>query len=645
MSYSSFCYLALNHHAHEIRVLTLWPGCPDDPLQCDLSTARLTTRPVFNALSYVWGDPVNPNDPDTVITLDGCNFPVTASLFSALRHLRPPVGGHPLRLWVDAVCINQADLEERSQQVAMMRDIYASAERVVIWLGDEDDDSNAVFDALGDIVAPSSHQYDEEQAGHRQMLMRQCSGAFYSLADRRPWFSRVWILQELAMAKQDPLVACGWKSVAWSVFIDACKIIARALFTEIGMVRQKVQDGGYKRLDGTMPDTDANDVSDDNTVKVLAKLKIDVLEDLHDAVRTRNGESLWKLLIISRTSESTDPRDRVYGLLGLLEPDALDPQNSFVIPIDYRKPTAAVYADAVSHIFSRGEGPYFLSGAFLPGTSAAAPHINSLPSTIAQPSLPTWVPDLSRQVAGKATQPSGIQFHPPAGISVSGVGTDCNNGRVLEDGRTLQVEGLLVDTIERVIPLGTSFDSLVEKLPDIESRAAEARERPFHFGPSTAALIEQFKRKEPLWRTLISNKRFMSGYDAAPSTYEEAYLNLLNQRVSPLGADRSEDDAQGNEYELCLERCINNRTFFLTKGGFFGICVPDSREGDIVSIIFGSPVPFILRPAESAVSVSSCERDYHFLVGASYVSGIMSGELVDELYCEDLMDSTTFFIQ
>jgi hypothetical protein len=455
------------------------------------------------------------------------------------------------------------------------------------------------------------------------------------------------------MAKQDPLVACGWKSVPWSIFFKASRAVARALFTEIGMIRQKVQDRIDKRPDGTLPEVDAkrnidelgDDGNDDDIIEVLAKLKIDVLEDLHNAVRTRSGESLRKLLMISRTSEATDPRDRVYALLGLLEPDAVDPEKSVIIPIDYRKPTAAVYADAVSHIFSRGEGPYFLSGVFLPGISAVAPHIPSLPESTPQPSLPTWVPDLSRQVAGKATQPCGIDFHPPAGISASGVGTDCNNGKVMDDARTLQAEGLLVDMIEQVIPFGNSLDSLIEMLPDLESRATGAKERLCHFEPSAALLIEHFKRKEPLWRALISNKRFLSGYDSAPPSYEEMHLNLLNWRTTNFGSGRSGGDDKKTEYELCLERCIGKRSFFVTKSGFYGTCVPDSREGDIVSILFGSPVPLILRPTNSSVLVAGCERGTHFLVGASYVSGIMNGEMVDELFCEDLMDSTTFFIQ
>ncbi|KAJ4132505.1 hypothetical protein NW754_015322 [Fusarium falciforme] len=428
------------------------------------------------------------------------------------------------------------------------------------------------------------------------------------------------------MAKQDPLVVCGWKSAPWSLFVKGWVAIAREAFPELGIVRERApkREGGA----GNSPDTDGD-------FQMVALMKLDVLNELREeAMRTQGGESLRKLLMISRTSEATDPRDRIYGLLGMLKTDGL----GTTIPVDYHKPTAAVYSDAMAHIFSQGEGPFFLSGVWLPGVSAAAPRIDSLPPTVDQPSLPSWVPDFSRQMAGKATQTSGIHFHPPAGIGASGAGADCNNGKRLDDERTLQVEGLFVDTIDEVMSLGTSLDSCIQKLPALEAVVSEARQRPCQLNPTIAPFIEQFKRKEPLWKILVSNKRLKSGYDPAPSSYENMYLSLLNRNATK--ADPSNNNQQ-NEYELCLKQGIGKRSFFVSKSGFVGTCVTESCVGDTVAVVFGSPVPFILR----LVPGSETGRKTYSLVGGSYVGGIMSGEMVDELYCEDLMDSTTFFIQ
>ncbi|KAI4866128.1 HET-domain-containing protein [Hypoxylon rubiginosum] len=646
MSSQAFYYSPLDSNLREIRVLTLLPGGFDEPLRVSVSTRSLDSNPIYNALSYVWGDPASARNPGNTISIDGSDFPVTTNLLAALRSLRPSAeAADPITLWVDAVCINQADLDERGQQVSMMRDIYASAEQVVIWLGEEDDETDLVFDALP-MLATRSHRRGDEQDEKLLDATRLCSSFISGLADRRPWFSRVWIIQELAMAKQDPLVVCGRMSIAWSTLMKASAFVSRKIFTEIGMVRRKPQSNDSQSTPGNSSSGKMGDPSDEEeNIELLAMWKIDVLDDLYQAMKSQGGESLRKLLTISRTSEATDPRDRIYGLLGLLKTDASNPQSSIVV--DYHKPTAAVYADAMAYIFAQGDGPQFLSGVFLPGISAPAPHIPSLPPTVPQPPLPSWVPDISRQVGGKATQPRGTMFHPPAGISASGPGADCNNGKRLEDERTLQVEGLFVDKIEEVVFLGESLDSCLDQLAHVESLAKTAMQRPCLFDPSIRPHMEQFRDGEPLWKTLVSNKRFNSGYDPAPASYEATYTSLLNGPTE--GGDWKskivDDDGQQSGYIECLRSKVGMKSFFTTKSGFVGTCVPDSRKGDVLAILFGSPVPFVLRPGSETITVSGSERPTHFLVGASYVSGIMAGEMVDELYCEDLMDSTTFFIR
>ncbi|KAI0139961.1 HET-domain-containing protein [Hypoxylon sp. NC0597] len=635
MSSKAFEYSQLDSNLREIRVLTLLPGDFDDPLQVSVGTRSLNWSPTYNALSYVWGDAASAGDPGNIINIDGCDFPVTANLRAALRHLRSHAGSANLMtLWVDAVCINQTDLDERRHQVSMMRDIYASAEKVIIWLGEADEESDLVFDTLPALAARDHHP-DDEQDEKLLHDVRLCGGFFSELVDRRPWFSRVWIIQELAMARQDPLVVCGHKSVTWSTFMKASGFVSRKLFTEIGMVRRKPRGNDNHTLgDNAIGDTGNSPEDGEEEIEILGMRKVDVLDDLYKSVKAQGGESLRKLFIISRTSEATDPRDRIYALLGLLKPDASDSQGSEnSIVVDYRKPTAEVYADAMAYIFAQGEGPYFLSNMFLPGMLAAAPHVPNLPPTILQPPLPSWVPDFSRQVAGKATQPVGSLFHPPASSSASGAGAGCNNGRRLEDKRTLQVEGLFVDTIEDVLFLGASISSYLGQLARVESLSEIARQRPCLLEPSVRPHMEQFRKKEPLWRILVSNKRFTSGYDPAPASYEAMYSSLLK------------NPDQQNEYTECLRSNVGRQSFFTTKSGFVGTCVPDSRRGDVIAILFGSPVPFVLRPQPETIQVADKERPTHCLIGASYVGGIMDGEMVDELYCEDLMDSTTFFIR
>ncbi|KAI6083840.1 HET-domain-containing protein [Hypoxylon rubiginosum] len=643
MSSQAFGYTPLDSNLREIRVLTIPPGSIEEPLQVSVGIQSLSSSPVYDALSYVWGDPNSARNPGNTIRIDGCDFPVTTNLLAALRSLRPHAGAtDPVVLWVDAVCINQADLDERSKQVSMMRDIYASAKQVIIWLGEEDDETNLVFDTLP-MLATQSHRRGDEQDKKLLDATRLCSGFFSGLVDQRPWFSRVWIIQELAMAKQDPLVVCGRRSVTWSTLMKAYEFVARKLFTELGQVRRKPQSNDSQSTTGNSSKGDTVDLGEEEEdIEILGKLKIDMLDEIYKAMKSQGGESLRKLFMISRTSEATDPRDRVYALLGLLKP-ASSSENSIVV--DYRKPTATVYADAVAHIFAQGEGPYFLSGVFLPGVSAPAPTIPSLPPTISQPLLPTWVPDFSRQTGDKTAQPVGTGFHPPASISASGPGAGCDNGRRLEDGGTLQVEGLYVDTIEEVVFLGPFLESYLGRLAHIESLTEIARQRLCLLDPSIRPHMERFRKGEPLWKALISNKRHTSGYDPAPASYEAMYKDLLSDLTEGDKWKLKLNHEQQDEFTKCLATNAEQRSFFTTTSGFVGTCVPDSRKGDVIAILFGSPVPFVLRLGVETIEANGAEKPTHYLVGASYVSGIMAGEMVDELYCEDLMDSTTFFIR
>jgi hypothetical protein len=124
-----YSYQALQT-SEDIRIRVLDPGQPSDEISCSLKRAFLPDHPHFEALSYVWGDP---SDPRTVIC-SGERFKVTVNLYKALQHLR--LNDSPRILWVDAICINQNDLQERGQQVGMMGTIYAQAEQVLVFLGE-----------------------------------------------------------------------------------------------------------------------------------------------------------------------------------------------------------------------------------------------------------------------------------------------------------------------------------------------------------------------------------------------------------------------------------------------------------------------------------------------------------------------------
>jgi hypothetical protein len=118
----------------EFRLLLLHPGRDGDPVRADLQLARLdgAIAPHYETISYCWGDPTD----TATIYLDKKKSSVPASSIAALRCVRLP--DRDRIVWIDAVCVNQADLDERAQQVSMMADIYSSSKGNLVYLGEED---------------------------------------------------------------------------------------------------------------------------------------------------------------------------------------------------------------------------------------------------------------------------------------------------------------------------------------------------------------------------------------------------------------------------------------------------------------------------------------------------------------------------
>jgi hypothetical protein len=127
--------------SHITRVLCLRPGTGDDPLACDLELVNLNEAfPPYEALSYVWGS----EEASHTLVCGSSQLSIKSNLDAALRSLR--FKSEIRTLWVDAVCIDQSNLEERSKQVGYMRLVYKSASEVVVWLGPEQSWTKTAFD-------------------------------------------------------------------------------------------------------------------------------------------------------------------------------------------------------------------------------------------------------------------------------------------------------------------------------------------------------------------------------------------------------------------------------------------------------------------------------------------------------------------
>lgn len=332
---STSIYQPLDSEAGEIRLLEL-SAAPElsSPIECTLHPVHLSSSPYYEALSYTWGGP----GAGQTITLNGVTFPVFENLEAVLRHLR--YGKQPRTLWIDAICINQDDLAERGAQVKLMRAVYESAASVAVWLGELSLGAELGLNRLATTnnIARNNRNRDRHWAIEKELFGNDGGAAaetgswFSPTADRqrtelekdeirelmcRPWWSRVWIIQEAVLARKLKILCGDWE-VEWE------RLIAETKEENIA-----VKQVALTRIMHPELLSFADSTFDD----------INFMRQKWSESSTGNaGNNLYDLLYRLRRLACTDPRDRIFGFLGLLPPETgsiLDP--------DYSRPVTEIY--------------------------------------------------------------------------------------------------------------------------------------------------------------------------------------------------------------------------------------------------------------------------------------------------------------
>lgn len=277
----------------EIRLMTLLPGKEGEPLRCKLDPVRLfedaTARssntqdsaPSYEALSYMW-DTESPSTTlrygPSIIHIGSTQLSIRSNLLSALNRLRYNNG--PRVLWIDAICINQASILERNDQVSRMRFIYRQALRVLIWVYDDYQDVRPgviemfpYYSCLQKIVDLSEDSSVDAPILVPNNVVHFCSA---------PYWRRLWIIQEILSARE-LVVHCGPDHFAWNQIAHGLTKIAS---------RQT-----YESVKPSLAST---------PISVLIK-----------ALQTKESLTLQELLLRHGHSECQDKKDRVYGMIGL----------------------------------------------------------------------------------------------------------------------------------------------------------------------------------------------------------------------------------------------------------------------------------------------------------------------------------------
>jgi hypothetical protein len=647
-------YSPLRPERSEIRVLRLLApsnGHFKDELCCTLEVFSLEEQPayVFNALSYVWGDASNKKP----IVINGRKVQITKNLESALRRIRSytPDRSHgnlpATPLWVDALSINQADTAERQHQVEAMAKIYKQASKVLSWLGEPDRWTRWVFEKLNNTVWCDAYQTHHSSGGKGTVEQQRFNVLFTFHIYALPYWTRVWILQETALATGEPLLLCGQDIVAFGHFNKFRELV-----------------GSAEHLNDRKVLTDLPI----HTIRRIIRLMIDPKEmmsgicgpaihcHVRRAYRRKGGLSLRFLFNYLQGLRASDTRDYIYGVCSLL-PEA----QRRLIDINYTKaPVQVIYdAWAASIMIEPAEGQ---DSDQLRGNVVNAIENTGMSSYSREQDWPSWLP---RFPSGSLTFTTSYLFLGDYGFNKWWRYPTFAHAVIEQDERILSIEGWEFDAVDAVYPvkflpacdhkstylgfkMGTLLGSLTLKdLKRLDRVASAARGRPL-----TNARLREFeclRDAEPIWKTMTSwdevvihhSKEFSKDVDWCSSSDEikgflwESLMGrgskvwvpdvlaafdmdwtsegvgkkrnaLISLIADGLGLSDAATMMDNDTAEIALLRPwieairfrLNNHQAFTTESGFFGVGTLQIAKGDIVVLLEGMQLLFVLRPYE-----------------------------------------------
>jgi hypothetical protein len=579
----------------------------------------------FAALSYAWGDPTDTR----MIYVNGHRMFVTKNLEAALRQLRviqfvTLANGKPFfSLWVDAICINQSDLNERSQQVQRMRLIYAKARIVVAWLGEAEDESEKAMKyikAVGEKFDLPQPMYQtmylpaETGPGSAEYLGEGIARAICELFCR-PYWQRLWVVQELAVG--EVVVMCGQEYASWRHFMIAARRLTQYAWYEfISLLNYEVVHHRYEVKPNPMR---ASNLIDECYLQVL---RYGAVPDILHIVET------------GRTLQTTDPRDKVYGLLGLMKPTL----SAAIVPNYSSDSENVLLAFAVAAI--KEERNLELLRAVDVVTSSSL--------------LPSWVPILHRKPRAFCI---GYTFMPAPVFCCSGA---MKPVMTILQHIHLQVKGILLDTIHGLGAVH-EFDRREYDDPSLNLSIMKSGNSRNPYGD-----VEAIRRA--LWQTLLAGAdRLQDGtpIDIGKVKLATDYRNVMrrpnyydgdsevvyfikqflyaNQGLEICGMELVSllctaqasgliDTSLVEQVISIVYQSISGRRVVITRNGYIGIGRSYTRHGDIIAIVPGCSVPLALRRL----------GDGFIVIGDCYIHGIMNGEAVaDSQKANSMLESLT----
>lgn len=622
-----YSYSPLNASSAEIRLLALEKnlGGDTDAISCRLVTASLDNvnedydyyepPPIhcFTTLSYCWGEPSMTHP----IILDGKAFLVTESLYNALLHFRTMKSNiedeyedaEEHYWWIDAICINQGDLDERKSQVTLMSRLYKQAQTVHVWLGQENTNSAQAMRLIRDIsylpteadeweswmyVAKPGQKFRPVGPGMamRPLLpdMPSVNGEerddnYSALIDlyQRPWFSRVWIRQEIALPERVK-VHCGQEICDWEQLIRTADILS--YFVDEYHVSSLQQDSIHR-----------------NGFVVSCFREAVQLHEIRQDIRregNNNYGALDSFALRCRNCDATDPRDKVYAMLPLVNPDEID------VRADYRKPAVEVFRDVTLTLLKTSLD--YLSGC----------HISERADD-----LPSWVPDLQIHSKLIPTSCSDLPHDKCTYNHWGDVPSDIPDFTYNASEETLNIRGVLFDAIRIVNHdltitndmnnaelratvrqwrefLTAQRDHLFQQWDDVSTQEYYQKRAQYdqmfdpvldqkHWESTVLQNLENCEHRA-LGGDELLFKRWNDNIDHDPVLKKVGRLLPLDPKV-PL----SKIIGRNQEYFAQLRKLAVGRCIMMTSRGGMGLVPSDALETDEICFFDGTKCPFVIR--------------------------------------------------
>ncbi|KAI1351667.1 heterokaryon incompatibility protein-domain-containing protein [Xylaria sp. FL0043] len=555
-------------------------------IKCEIESKSLIDPPAYTAISYAWGDADNKRS----IQIGKTKISVAASLFGALDAIRQRE--EDVLVWVDALCIDQQNRDERSKQVQLMTEIYAKATLVAIWLGPLENDSHLAIELLQDI-AIAKNDPEEITAHLLSPTQLRAIEAVVHLFQRDYW-KRLWVVQEVSNAKAIKVFCGGSTGIPWQVYTRAARIF-----------RHHKEDLDSWLSPGSVPKSKRHSALPSSLTysQALVYEGPNSLLDIDSANSVLQEGSLLNIIRAYRRKLTSEPRDKVFGILGVL-PEVV--RKEFLV--DYSLSVKEVYTNVVDFLLNTTNRLDVIC------ESIHFPKQNGIAN------LPSWVPDWSQNPEITALGYS-YRFNAADDTDADWEFPDPQRRNELEISAvyigTVWKHGVAVGT------LCTSADYLMAFLhwrailldytsfkdPELQKEMELAFCRTICLGqiPREKEPDEWIRKTYQVFATLLRNRLpklplddVLSQYTETPENNETNHRQLLQSHFG----------------SHMMGRC-----FFLTKNNRLGMGTGFMLPGDMIIVPLGCRTPIIIREEDR-------RRGRYRLVGDVYLDGYMDGEAV-----------------